>query len=456
MGQGRSRRGAVGRTLGGNVRVLVVIVALAAVAALVAWGPNLPRLFAAGVSHVATMARQGMDWVLPSVSRSLELNADQAVRVVTESLPRYWSSDHEPPPKVPWVMTLRSWIYTLTGYDFSQPGTFLEAELRGYAAMAQSLRGTVRGPSSGNQVPPVISDGRVGSPLPTITVEPQVVPPAGYDPQSDQSPQPDSQTPIPDTPGIINEPQTPTEPIRIPTTLDEVLAAARWGDEPLIAIIHTHPSEMYRTDTFAPANGHSYHQFDTVETGIVRVGARLAQTLWETYGIPTIHDLTLHNTPCHSCAYVESRKTVQELLRKYPSLMYIIDVHRDGAEDVSMLASVGEESVAQVALVVGRPGTRDIARHPGWEENNAFAHRVGTILSESYPGVFRRVLHLTGVYNQDLHPRAMLVEIGNYYDHEAYALRTAELFARVLAEALYEEIHQIRPVVPDVVSPRRD
>ena len=93
------------------------------------------------------------------------------------------------------------------------------------------------------------------------------------------------------------------------------------------------------------------------------------------------------------------------------------------------------------------------------KKTDAFARRVAEIMNLRQPGLFRRIIYLNGVYNQDLHPRALLVEIGNYYDHEAYALRSAELLAAVLAEVLYEELHGGRALdgpadlVPAVITP---
>lgn len=397
-----------------------------------------PGMLESGWQHLSLTARNGADWAAPAVSRSLLIEPERAVRLVDDTLPRFRAGDHEPAPKMSWTMMIRSWVFTMTGYDFSQPTSFLDVELPGYASVARQNRESLRGPSEA--MPPDSMIGQAHPDVPILTLPNH---------RSDEGSIPPEPTPLP-TPGTPNDPEPDQTPVREPEapqpsdprpqpTRTEVLAAADWGERPLIAVIHTHPSEMYRTDSFAPSDAHGFHLFDTAETGIIRVGRRLVDTLWEQYGIPAVHDTTLHNTPCHSCAYRESRKTMEELLRRYPSLLVIIDVHRDGAENVSMLSSVGGEDVAQVAVVVGRPNARDLARHPDWTENQFFANRIGGLMQERYPGMFRRVLQLTGVYNQDLHPRSILLEVGNYYDHERHALRTAELLAGILAEALYAE-----------------
>lgn len=381
---------------------------------------RLGAWFPAAAERLAVWGWQAAEWAVPGAGPAG--TSDRAVRMVLESLPRYLAVEHGAGPRLSWPMAVRSWVFALTGYDFSQPETFLEAELPGYAAVARAHTERLRGPQSASVADATRPPGAASSggtwpalPGPGTALEP----------------------------GAVIDPEvrlgTGRLPERAPATREEVLASAPWGEQPLVAIIHSHPSEMYRTDTFAPRDASGYHLFDTAQTGIVRVGARLADTLWERYGIPTVHDTTLHNTPCHSCAYRESRKTVQELLRKYPSLMYVLDIHRDGAENVSMVTTVGSQAVAQVSLVVGRPAAGDEARHPNWQHNLAFASRLAGLIDAAYPGLVRRVWQLAGVYNQDLHPRFVLIEVGNYYDHESHALRTAELLADVLAEALYED-----------------
>lgn len=374
--------------------------------------------------YVQDTVHNGVEWLAPTLGRSLVSEPEQAVRLVVSTLPRFQNSDHERPPSVTWAMTLRSWIYAATGYDVAQPTSFLEVELPGYAAVARQQRERLRTP-----MPPHPGDDLVERLPPEMPVPPSSPdePPLIIEPEK---------LPVPGLPDDTAKEHRLETPQRF-RTLGELLAAAEWGDEPLIAVLHTHPSEMYRTDTFAPSEPHDYHLFDTAETGIIRVGARLVETLWQRYGIPAVHDTTLHNTPCHSCAYRESRKTVEDLLRRYPSLLLILDVHRDGAENVSMLTTIDDEAVAQVAVVVGRPSARDLGRHPRWSENDRFANELAELMVQRYPGLFRRVLHLSGVYNQDLHPRFLLLEVGNYYDHERHALRAAELLADVIAEALY-------------------
>src|SRR5690606_41216800 len=86
-------------------------------------------------------------------------------------------------------------------------------------------------------------------------------------------------------------PPPPTEPPEhagLPISPLERLQAVAWGDDCRVLIYHTHTSEMYRTDSFAPAQPEQYHLFNSTDTGIVRVGRALARRL-EELGIPACH-----------------------------------------------------------------------------------------------------------------------------------------------------------------------
>lgn len=405
-----------------HVRSLFFLyIGIAVSAAVITVAVQQPAWVRFVVHQIGAGVKQGAQWIVPAMYRTLQPSGESAAAIVEDTLPYRYALDHEPSPATTWLMTLRAWIFVATAYDVWQPDTFLEAELPGYAHLARSGRETVRSPgsdpASNGDTPPMnvpderrVDDG--GTPAQPAD---DIVP---GEPIAGGGTEPDGTS-------IGRSDDGARDPL-------QVLREVDWGDEPLVAVLHTHPSEMYRTDTFAPANPNDYHRFDTTDTGVVRVGARIVDILWNEYGIPAVHDTTLHNTPCHHCAYAESRVTAQRLIRSYPSLEFIFDIHRDGAVDVSMLTSVGDETVAQLAIAVGRG-------HNQWTRNLAAAETIAQLFNEAYPGVFRRILHLDHRYNQDLHPRFLLVEMGNYYDHEKYALRTAEMLAEIIAKALYLE-----------------
>ena len=57
-------------------------------------------------------------------------------------------------------------------------------------------------------------------------------------------------------------------------------------------------------------------------------GNVLAEVLEEN-GIAVVHDKTIHDNPSYDASYERSFETVKTLLKKYPSIECIIDLHRD-------------------------------------------------------------------------------------------------------------------------------
>lgn len=201
---------------------------------------------------------------------------------------------------------------------------------------------------------------------------------------------------------------------------------------PMVAIYHTHTSEMYRMPGFSPSDPLEYHRFGTVDTGVVRVGDALAQTL-DALGVSVVHVTTIHDYPKFDLAYARSRETVRALVERYPSLRLIIDLHRDAPqEDNALVTSVDGAEAAQVAIVIGTGSGGPQAR-----ANLVAARALANALDARFPGVFRRVMERPGrTYNQEVHPGAVLIEIGSYRTDEGAAIRTARLLAQAIADVL--------------------
>lgn len=210
-----------------------------------------------------------------------------------------------------------------------------------------------------------------------------------------------------------------------------------WGDGPLVAIYHSHTSEMYRTDFFAPAHPDEYHRFNATDTGIVLVGEALAARL-RGYGIGVVHSRRIHDWPVHALAYRRSRETVQQLIERYPTLRIILDVHRDSPEGLT--AVVAGRPVGRVMIVIGSGEEGRVGPNPTWRENLALARGLEAIMNHRYPGLHRRTwVRRDARFNQDLHPGMLLLEIGSYDTHIDEALMAAQLVADAIAEWLWRQ-----------------
>ena len=111
--------------------------------------------------------------------------------------------------------------------------------------------------------------------------------------------------------------------------------AAKLGAEgPQVLIIHTHGSESY---TMPP--GQEYDVSDTFRTldtncNMIRIGDEMAQVLTDA-GISVVHDRSLYDYPSYSGAYNRSLASIESYLQKYPSISFVLDVHRDAVQDAN-------------------------------------------------------------------------------------------------------------------------
>lgn len=203
-------------------------------------------------------------------------------------------------------------------------------------------------------------------------------------------------------------------------------------DAPQVLIIHTHGSEAYtlpKGESY-PSTG-NYRTSDT-SCSVVRVGDEIAAVL-SSYGISVLHDRTLYDDPLYSDAYSRSAVGAAAYLEKYPSLYYIIDIHRDAVEDAKgnqyKLVAEEDETVAQMSFVIG-------TNHDHWQENLSLAVAVAGNVQEDYPTVMRPIILRNSRYNQHLSAGSLLVEVGAAGNSLDEAIHAGRIFAASLAEVM--------------------
>ena len=222
-----------------------------------------------------------------------------------------------------------------------------------------------------------------------------------------------------------------------PEDLSFDFAAKLTDDAPQVLIVHTHGCEAY---TMPP--GEEYEASDdhrTLDEGynVVRVGDEIARVL-EAAGIGVLHDRTLHDYPGYSGAYNRSLETVERYRAEYPSIVYVLDVHRDAVTDESgehyKLLCAEEPAAAQLEFVVGSDGGG--LEHPNWRDNLRLACAVQSTLLADYPTLMRPIIVRNSRYNQQVTTGSLLVEVGTAGNSLAEALAAARLFAQGFAKTL--------------------
>lgn len=197
-----------------------------------------------------------------------------------------------------------------------------------------------------------------------------------------------------------------------------------FGDEPAVLIVHTHATESY-----LPASGGNYHT-KKKENTVRDVGAVLAQALKDE-GIASVHDQTLHDNPSYSQSYSRSYETAEKLLKKYPTVKCVIDLHRDAISSDSKASSVsvGGKQCARYSFVVSNAV-------PTYDSNLKFIRQLNRRASTDFNGFEGKVLERGYRYNQDLSSHYMLLEIGYNRNDIDEARNTAKVFGKVLADTL--------------------
>jgi len=221
----------------------------------------------------------------------------------------------------------------------------------------------------------------------------------------------------------------------------EINRVEKQVEQPVVFVYHTHTSETYIDDVRnQDGNGH-------VLSGnignVAKVGMELADTLSSKYNFQVIHTTKIHDKN-YVRSYYNSRQTVKRLLQQQKKIDMIFDIHRDGIKDYTQDAyttMVNGESTAKVMIVVTN-GSFDFAHlniadhHKEWQRNLQYARELAAKMEEMYPGLLKRVEIRDTTYNQDLHPHALLLEIGDYHNSTKEAMRSARLIADVIASLI--------------------
>lgn len=226
-------------------------------------------------------------------------------------------------------------------------------------------------------------------------------------------------------PNVILTKSEDNAPKKEETPAEEAVVAPP-GGEPVVAIYNTHTGETYGlsdgTDRLTGKRG-----------AVVKVAQKIEETLEKKYHISVVRSDTIHDASYNS-SYIESEKTVLGLIKKYPHLKILLDIHRDaGRPRQDCFIDIKGKKVARVMIVVGSDARMPF---PHWQENLALARKLNDKMNAMYPGLSIGIAVKEGRYNQQYHPGAILVEIGSVKNYTVEALNAGEMVADALAAVL--------------------
>ena len=196
--------------------------------------------------------------------------------------------------------------------------------------------------------------------------------------------------------------------------------------KPKVLIYHTHATESY-----LPTSSGNYHT--TKEANTVRDAGNVLEEILEAEGIAVVHDKTLHDNPSYNDSYTRSYETVKALLKKYPSIECIIDLHRDAmaGSDPGPVTQVGGKTASTYSYVLSNTTET-------YASNKKFLAELNDAAARDFGGYTGSVLERPYWYNQELCGKSILIEMGNNRNNIKEVRECARNFGKILARVLNE------------------
>ncbi len=221
------------------------------------------------------------------------------------------------------------------------------------------------------------------------------------------------------------------------------------GDEDkdvVVGIYNTHTGETYsQTDGTDRLEGQ--------RGGVVKVAQAVQEVLEKEYSLRVVRSDTIHDTR-YATSYLESEKTAKEMVANHTKMITMLDIHRDaGRSHQDSLVTVKGQQVAPILIIIGSDARRPF---PNWKQNYAFACRLAAKMDELSPGLCLGVRVKEGRYNQQLHPGAILVEVGTDTNSLEEAVASGKMLAEALAKLLAEEIKIKKASQPTEETPENN
>ncbi|WP_424237252.1 stage II sporulation protein P [Bhargavaea ginsengi] len=135
----------------------------------------------------------------------------------------------------------------------------------------------------------------------------------------------------------------------------------------------------------------------------------------------------------YSKAYKAIRPRVEEQI-KAKQYDIVLDVHRDALGRSRTTVESKDGLYAKAYFVIGE-------EHKGYAANRKLAEKISARMNELVPGISKGILGksghgVDGVYNQDLGPNVLLIEMGGTENTEEELNRTIAVVTKAVAEVL--------------------
>lgn len=200
-------------------------------------------------------------------------------------------------------------------------------------------------------------------------------------------------------------------------------------DEPKVYIYNTHDEENYSNEGFEIYN----------ITPTVKLASYILQDELNNLGIntiveerPVIKQLKKQNLP-YNYSYDISNKYCKEIKEKYPSIIYFIDLHRDGIDKKLSTITINDKSYAKMMFLLGM-------NHNNANKNLEVVTKLNNYLNKNYQGLMRNIYKRNDLtYYQELSSHNFIIEIGGQDNTYTEVYNSVKAFAMAIYNDLEGE-----------------
>ena len=130
--------------------------------------------------------------------------------------------------------------------------------------------------------------------------------------------------------------------------------------------------------------------------------------------------------------YDISKTFIKDIMKQEKDISYYIDIHRDSVKDTRV--EINNKKYAKILFVLG-------LENNNYLENKEIISQMNDYLNTNYPGISRGIYEkkgkdVDGVYNQNLSPNVLLIEIGGIENNYEEINNSTEILSLMLYHIL--------------------
>lgn len=191
---------------------------------------------------------------------------------------------------------------------------------------------------------------------------------------------------------------------------------------PLVYIYNTHQAESYSQGALAPYN---------IIPNVQMASYILQEKLKEDKIVSIVEETNIKKMLAkekldYSGSYKITRNLLKNAMKKYESINYFIDIHRDSIGKKQGTATINKKNYAKLMFVIA-------LNNKNYKENLKLMNALNDKLEKDYPGISRGIYKRNAIYNQDLDSNVILIEVGGDKNTIEEVYNSMEAFSNVLS-----------------------